>query len=122
MIKTAMHYHDPAAEAVTAIDKLKDLQPSWDSYGASAPDLHAREQAKSFVYVVAEKLGPEYAHPRVGPMADGGVALIWRKPGHPKVEVFFAHDGPRFAVMYERKLLAKGPLTSPTIIKQYLAL
>jgi hypothetical protein len=122
MIKTARHYHDPAAEAVTAIDKLKELQPNWDSYGAGAPDLHAREQAKGFVYAVAEKLGPEYAHPRVGPTADGGVALIWRRPGHPKVEVFFAPDGPRFAVMHARKLLDKGPVTSLTFLKQYLAL
>jgi hypothetical protein len=120
MIKTAFLF-DPASEAVTAIDKLKELQPDWDSYGAGAPHLSPRERAKGFVYAVVRELGPEYARPRVGPTPDGGVVLIWRKQGRRKVEVFFSPEGNRFAVMQDRKLLANGPLTSPTPIKQYLA-
>jgi len=121
MPKTATLSHDPVAAATTAIDKLKELQPDWDSYGAGAPNLMALEQAKNFVYDIARSLGPEYVSPIVGPTSDGGVALIWRKRGQPKIEAFFSPEqGNRFVVLRDRKLLDKGTISNPKFLRQYI--
>lgn len=105
-----------------AIDKLKELQPDWDSYGAGEIALSAREQAKRFIALVEQALGPAYANPLVGPTADGGVVLIWRQqPSLPEVSAFFSPEGNhRYVVLHERSLVAQGPIGDPEFVRQYV--
>ena len=56
-----------SSEALLAIDKLKDLQPDWDSYGAGEIALSAREQAKRFIARVEQAFGGAYANPLARP-------------------------------------------------------
>jgi hypothetical protein len=113
-----------AFETALAIDKLKELRPDWDSYGAGEIMLSAREQAKRFIEHVERTLGAQFADPIVGPTADGGVVLIWRhKPGLPKVEAFFSPVGDqRYVVLRERTVLAQGPIKDSEFIRQHVTL
>src|SRR5712692_8091660 len=99
---------DAISDTMAAIDNLKDLQPGWDSYGAGPIGLWVREQAKNFLRSVADSIGAGWAHPAVGPTAEGGLALIWRGAGQRKVEIFFSPEGNRFVVLQDRKLMDKG--------------
>ncbi len=114
---TAILLDDPTA----AIDKLKELQPGWDSYGAETIGPSERENAKGFVTRVLRTLGPDYLHMKVGPTADGGVALIWRGRDALKVEAFFSPAGNRYLVFSRKGLVDRGPLTGTEFLKQYLA-
>jgi hypothetical protein len=109
------------SEAFNAIDRLKELQPDWDSYGACEITLSAREQAKRFIALVERALGARYANPLVGPTADGGVVLIWRQRPGPEVEAFFAPDGSRrYVVLDGGRLVGRGPIEDPEFLRQYV--
>ena len=111
------------SETLVAIDKLKELEPDWDSYGAGEIALSAREEAKRFIALVEQTLGAAYANPLVGPTADGGVALIWRqRAGQPKVEAFFSPEGNRYVVIHGPKIVDQGPIKGPEFVKQHVAL
>ena len=111
------------SETLVAIDKLKELEPDWDSYGAGAIALSAREQAKRFITLVEHTLGAAYAKPLVGPTAEGGVALIWRQEtGQPKVEAFFSPEGNRYVVIHRGKIVDQGPIKDPEFVRQYVTL
>jgi hypothetical protein len=106
-----------ANETAAKIDELKELAPDWDSYGADAPRLSAREDAKRLVYDLARTLGRQFVPPVVGPTPDGGVVLIWRRAGRPKLEVFISpYEPPHYAVLQDRRLVDKGPLKEPAAI------
>jgi len=123
MMRTSLAFDDPAVRTEHAIDKLKGLQqPGWDSHDADPIQVAALEQAKGFIRLVERKVGPEYASPVVGPTADGGVALIWRKPGHTKVEAFFSPEGSRYVVIRDRKLIARGPVKDSDFVRQFVKL
>jgi len=105
-----------------AIDHLKEFQPGWDSYEGDRVDLTAREHAKAFVAHAANVLGPAFWTPKVGPTPDGGVALIWRKPGLAiKAEALFSPVGDHFIVYQRRKVLAKGAITGPEFLQLVIA-
>lgn len=113
-------------KALAAIDDLKELSSGWDSYEADPVALAARESAKRFLRRIAEILGAEYANPVVGPTPEGGVALLWRRPGAPKIEVSFSPTGSiRYVVPHHGKLLERGPVVDPdsivtSVLKRYL--
>ncbi len=65
------------SDTVAAIDRLKDLQPNWDSYGAPRVEDATRKSAKELLHNLVSSLGQAYADPIVGPDVDGGVELIW---------------------------------------------
>jgi hypothetical protein len=96
---------------IAAIDHLKELQPGWDSYDGAPVDLATREHAKTFVAKASRVLGNAFWAPKIGPTADGGVTLLWRKPGVPtKVEVRFSPSGDSYVIFQRRTVLAKGPI------------
>ena len=99
---------DPGSEAMNAIDSLQDLTPGWDSCDAEAPAQRTQVQAKSFLSYVERMLGPAYASPIVSPTPDGGVALLWRRPNQPKVQVLFSPSGARYLVYAGRDVLQRG--------------
>jgi hypothetical protein len=111
------------SETSTAIDKLKDLPPDWDSYGGGEIMVAAREHAKRFVEDVVHSLGAQFAHPMVGPTVDGGVVLIWRqKAGLPKAEAFFSPVGVgRYVVLVGRTVLEQGPIKDAGFLKRHIA-
>lgn len=102
----------------------RDLGSDWDSYGAGPIGRWVREQAKTFLRSVAKTVGLGYAHPDVGPTAEGGLTLIWRGAGQPKVQVFSSPEGCRFVVRQSRELIDKGSISDPaagvTLLKQHL--
>ncbi len=107
-------------DPIAAIDRLKELPSGWDTYDGAAIDLTAREHAKSFVYDAAKVMGAAFWNPKVGPTADGGVALLWKKPGVPtKAEALFSSRGDRFVVFQSRKILEKGPIKGPDFLLRY---
>ena len=110
------------SETLLAIDKLKELPPDWDSYGAGEIAMSAREEAKRFITLVERTFGTAYANPLVGPTADGGVVLIWRqRPGLPEVEAFFSPEGNhRYVVLHEQSVVAQGPIKDPEFVRQYV--
>ena len=114
--------HDTLRGTQSAIDRLKELQRGWNSYGGSMVDLTSREHAKAFLYDAAHALGPAYWSPKVGATADGGIALVWRKPGVPtKAEALFSPAGDRFIVFRRREILARGPIKGPEFLKLVVA-
>jgi hypothetical protein len=113
--KDMVNVMDSVRRVEAAINHLKEVQPDWNSYEAERVELTSREHAKTFVAKAAHELGPAFWSPKVGATADGGVALIWRKPGLPtKAEVLFSPSGDRFIVFQRRHVLAKGPITHQT--------
>ena len=111
------------SETLLAIDRLKELQPDWDSYGAGEIALSAREQAKRFITLVGTTLGAAYARPIVGPTVDGGVALIWRQgAGQPKVEAFFSPEANRYVVIHGRGIVDRGSIEGLEFIRRYVTL
>jgi hypothetical protein len=65
-------------DTLTAIHRLKDLEPDWDSYGAVAPDEPTVERAVAYLRDVIKVLGNAYAQPEVRAIPDPGVSLTWR--------------------------------------------
>jgi hypothetical protein len=104
------------AERVMAeIDKLKDVTASddWDSHGAQVVSLHQQEQAKECVRAVYRAAGNMLARPLVSPIADPGVALIWRGKARGEVDAHFTPRGATYVVLgSDRKLVKQGQITS----------
>ncbi len=92
-------FNPPSEEAFAAIDRLKTLQMGWDSYDADPPDPFALKYAKEFLIEIRQALGPNFANPIVGPTAESGVALVWRKKGQGEVDAFFSPAGGRYVVI-----------------------
>lgn len=69
---------DPLSRTIATIDRLKDLQPNWDSYEAERIPLEALESAKDCVRRAAS-VDSSYASPIVCPTATPGISLIWRR-------------------------------------------
>ena len=117
-----------SANALAALDSLKALQTGWDSYEAAPPDPFALKYARDCLLNVAQALGPSYANPGVGPTADAGVALVWRKKGQGAVDALFTSAGGRYVVTgSDRGFITKGVIRDPVffareVLKQYLAL
>ena len=85
--------------AIAAIDRLADLPEGWDSYEAPRISEQSRESAKGCLNQVQRLLGSKYANPVVGPTADGGVALSWRKERGPEVDLICSAIGARYVVL-----------------------
>lgn len=60
---------------VSAIKKLKELQPGWDSYGAKVLDLDSIHAAIELVRELASVVG--IVRPQVAATPNGYVALLW---------------------------------------------
>lgn len=63
------------ADCLDRIDRLRDLKPNWDSYGANPVDLKSIAVAKKLVGMFVEVAGIEC--PRVAAWSAGNVALSW---------------------------------------------
>ena len=98
--------NSPAGKAFAAIDRLKTLQTGWDSYDADPPDPFALTYAKEFLTEIMQALGSSFANPIVGPTAESGVALVWRKKGQGEVDAFFSPAGGRYVVIGSDRKLA----------------
>lgn len=73
-----------------------DLEPDWDSFGASTPRQDAIEAAFELLMLVAR---PSTPAPQAVPTTDGGVQLEWHQYGIDlEVEV---HSPFRVGVLYE---------------------
>jgi hypothetical protein len=100
-----------AGRRPAALDELRDLKPGWDSYDAEPIRAEIVEQAKFCLHEVERFLGSEYAAPIIEPTADGGVALIWRKPGRGEVTAVFAPSAAKYVVIGDdRQFVGKGPI------------
>ena len=120
--------HFEFSEEMAAIDRLKELQPGWDSYGADQIATSSIEEAKRIVREVQRALGPNYARPIVGPTPDSGVALIWRKKGEGEVDVLVSPTSCQSVVLSRtRDFVEKGPITdyeafAREVIKRHVSL
>lgn len=116
---------EPIEEAFASIDALQKLEAGWDSYDADTITASARDQAKQLLRNVASVCGRQFAGPIVSPTPEGGVALIWRDKGRPKVEVFCSSSAARYAVFEKGELIEQGPVATPAsfalnVIKRYV--
>jgi hypothetical protein len=93
------------------IRNLRRLEAGWDSYEAAPVSGEAMEWAVSCVYQ-AHASGLLFPEPIVGPTADGGVELVWHKPGREdEVHAIFSPSGGRYVVIGpDRRVAAQGPI------------
>jgi hypothetical protein len=61
--------------------ELSRLEPDWDSYGALPITPEALAAAGSIIGNVIARTGEQGLPRDIMPIADGGVALEWRRPG-----------------------------------------
>jgi hypothetical protein len=126
MLSVSGYLHS-ASEALDAIDSFKLLTQNWDSCGSEIPPAEVRAQAKTFLFVIERVLGVMYANPIVSPTPESGVALLWREPGQPKLQVNFSSAGTRYLVYAGREILDRGVVASydvfaREILKRYISL
>lgn len=119
---------DSLKTGLDGIEQLKGLDAGWDSYEAPRPDAFALKHARECLLQVVETLGLAYAKPVVGPTAEGGVALAWRKKDLGEVDVLYTSSGGRYVVIgRDREHVATGSIESPrsfakTVLRQYVPL
>lgn len=104
-----------ADRVMAEIDGLKDTtaEGDWDSHGALPVGLHEREQAKECVRAVSRAAGEAFTRPVISPIADPGVAVIWRRKGRGEVDAHFTPRGATYLVIdSDRTLVTKGQITS----------
>jgi hypothetical protein len=85
--------------ALAAIDRFAELPEGWDSYDAPRIADVCRELARQCVSHVQRLLGPPYANPLVGPTAEAGVVLMWRKERGSEIDVLCSPSGARYLVL-----------------------
>jgi hypothetical protein len=73
------------------------------------------------------QLGTNYARPIVSPTAEGGVLLMWRDRGQPKVEAFISSSAARYLVLEKTDLIESAAINSyalfaSNILRRYLTL
>ncbi|HEU0074979.1 MAG TPA: hypothetical protein VFS30_13335 [Dehalococcoidia bacterium] len=67
-----------ASKALDALDEFVELEPDWDSYGASPISEIAIEKARGILnWIAAYALLADGPEPVAVPLADGGVQLEW---------------------------------------------
>ena len=91
-----------------AIERLADLPAGWDSYGAPPIERAVLDRAKTCLAEIRWRLAPWYVEPTVGPDVDGGVELIWKRPGS-AIHVLVG-TGDRFKVLVLRGETLVGPV------------
>jgi hypothetical protein len=108
-------------DQLRSLEELRTLKAGWDSYDADPVSAEAIDHARYCLVVAEQFLGAGY-NPVVGPTPDGGVALIWRKPGRGEVNAIFSRAGNIYVVIdQDRRVARKGPLDDPhTFIRDVL--
>lgn len=80
------------------LDSLASLNAGWDGYDADAPSASVINEARK----VLRSLQNELARPdKVGPSAEGGVAITFRSSGGRRVQIEILNNGERFAHLYD---------------------
>lgn len=99
-----------------AIMELKNLRNDWNSYGAQPPDDATLTRTLEYLSSVTNTLGPAYGHPTVQPIADPGVALIWRDRWRPEeVEVLVTRTGVKWVVLKDDRIVKHGSASDPAV-------
>jgi hypothetical protein len=62
----------------------------WDSYEAAPVEAAQREEAKECMRLVGAYYLDHLPQPLVSPLADPGVALIWRRKGYGEIDALFS--------------------------------
>jgi hypothetical protein len=103
------------------IRNLRNLEAGWDSYDAAPVSDEAMKLALHCVYE-ARSFGLGYPEPIVGPTADGGVELIWQRPGREEeVHAIFSPSGARYIVIgSDRGVAVQGPIDPPSFAREVL--
>jgi hypothetical protein len=92
-------HEDPIRAALEALDRLAQLGPDWDTYGADPPSPMAVALARQLVRQAAAELGWQKGiAPEVGPTPDG-IALIWRGSDSSEVTARLGTKRPEFVVV-----------------------
>jgi hypothetical protein len=101
-------------DAAEQIKNLGRLEAGWDSYEAAPISDAAMRSALHCLHEARGFFGGGYAEPIVGPTPDGGVALIWRKPGREEVNAIFSTQGAKYIIIgIDRRVTAQGPISDP---------
>ena len=115
-------------DTYTAIEELKNLPTNWNSYGAQPPDETTLARALDYLERVINTLGLAYSQPAVEPIADPGVALIWRGRWSPEeVEVLVTRAGAEWVVLKNHRVVKHGSAPDPVtfareILKSHVSL
>lgn len=113
---------DWCVECLNHVERLRELGPNWDSYGACAVHLDSIQIAKQLLRQFAEVKG--IACPRVGASPAGHVALSWEWQNHSReLDLEVLPDGLlRYAYLDEAQPSRdrEGTTFEPTLIAQLL--
>ncbi len=86
------------ADLEKQLDALAGLKSGWDGYDADVPSTVVIGEARK----VLRSLQNQLATPdKVGPSAEGGVAITFRSPGDRRVQIEILNNGERFAHLYD---------------------
>ena len=80
------------AQAVAQLDQLFGLVPGWDGHDAAPVERTSVARAKGFLIELHNRYPGIVPPPIVGPLPDGGVALVWRTEKK-EVEIDFVDKG-----------------------------
>jgi hypothetical protein len=80
--------------AMERLDRLAELGPDWDSYGAGPITAEAIATGRRIVSLLSlvSLVAPDLSEPFVCPCNDGGLQLEWHEGGV-DVEIYVGHDG-----------------------------
>jgi hypothetical protein len=103
--------------ALAAIEALRRLPANWDSYGAERPDESTLVRARDCLSSVINTLGYAYGEPAVQPLADPGVALIWRDRWRTggEVEVLVTPRSVEWVILRDQRVVKHGPIDDPAV-------
>lgn len=80
------------AHVVAQLDELFRLGPGWDGHDAAPVERTSVARAKGFLIELHNRYQGLVPPPMVGPLPDGGVALVWRTEKK-EVEIDFIDNG-----------------------------
>ena len=100
----------------TAIEQLKNLRNDWNSYGAQPPDDAMLAKTREYLTAVTNTLGHAYSQPAVQPLADPGIALIWRDRWRPdEVEILLTRTGAEWVLLRDHRIVKHGSASDPAV-------
>ncbi len=107
VLNNSVHFAEPIAEMFKKLNRLENLAPNWDSYGAEGPSRRAISQARSFLMRNHKLALPFYF---IAPGVNGEV-MVELQQGSKAAELYFLPEGEGELVLFENdEAIAEGSL------------
>lgn len=96
-----LDHDDQLIDALVSLNRLRELEEDWDSYGSVPPSLDLIAVAESLLLWVGQHLAPFLPPPHVTAVSGGGIQFEWRR-GARELEIEFGPLDEGLSIEYLR--------------------